>query len=366
MNVALLARSLAALATASLTCCSPAQEPGPDSATAARRQQLHALGPAAPLSIHPVRLLGRANGDVADALGLVLEKNGMSDLEVATHPFDAGATAWDDVPARLREHVKSLPAATAPRYHLVAEFLGTPKTGPTEVRFCVVDPKGELVLTDRQTPKDKAFARTAGRDPDPLGCSTLVGERLFALAQWKQAPGSVPDGAFARRWRQKSGAPDDAEREAMEARRGGLRDRLPEVTVAVLPPLVDGTHQPGETARLARELGEALGCTATPLADGSRLEAAATSNEQLRLWSLAAALRKELAARPAAADYVLVADLAGKGDRGFAHVVVATRTGEIVLADFQNDQSPAWRGAKPGSAAELEHLVVARVRDLVR
>lgn len=253
------------------------------------------------------------------------------------------------------------------RYGLYAQFLGDRKQGPTEVRFVVVDGQGELVLTDRQTPADPAFRATAGRDPDPLGCATLVGERLFALAGWKTVPGGVRDGAFQRRWQQKSGAPDARERDAMQKRVAALRANLAGASFAVLPTLWNGNADADSAARVAASVHGQLGCKSAAAAGGT-LSVQPSSNQQRRLWDLVASLRGSLGKEPIAADYALVADLGLRegGGSGFVHVVVISKAGDVVLADHQNDQHPLFQQHAPKNLQDCEALAVARLKQLLR
>lgn len=340
-----------------------------DREVAARREALHAAGVKAPLVLYPIQVLGRPNAQVAEALGLVLEAQGMPDLEVAAAVFEAPKDArWEDLPAAFAAHVAGLGGASVQKHHLWAEFLGTPKTGPEEVRFVVTDGAGHVVLIDRQTPADAPFRRTAAKDPDPLGCATLVAERLFALADWKQAPGSVRDGKFGKRWKERSGVPDPKELTAMKARLAALREGLAEARIVLLPTLANGGHDPASAARLADAIGKALGCSSAVAADGAKLEVAASSNEQKRLWDLARALKASLAKNPVAADYAAVTDLGvdAEGKHCYLHVVIATAAGELVVVDFQNDQSPAVGKAMPKSLIDAEALLVARLGALLK
>lgn len=353
-----------------------AQEPTPDQAPQARRDRLHEAGVAAPLWLFPVRVLGRADANVADALGLVLERRGMSDLQVAAVPFDAKELPWTAIPAAFGAHVRAQaqqPAKSGKeesakaRYALYTEFLGDPQQGPKEVRFVVVDAAGEVVLVDRQTPVDPAFRRTAGRDPDPLGCSALVGERLFELAGWKQVAGGVRDGAFAAKWQQKSGAPDKNERAAMSKRLAVLRDSIDGHSIAVFPPLWASADEV-DAERLARVVQSELECKAAMAVANGSLSVAPSSNQQQRLYGLAAAVKTAIGKQPIEADYALALDvgLAPNGKSGFVNVVVLTRAGELVLADFQNDQHPMFQERAPKTLVEAEQLAIARLRQLLR
>jgi hypothetical protein len=349
--------------------CTAAHEPEvpPDPARAQRIARLHAAGPVAPLTVHPIAVLGAPSGRVAQAVGLVLEQRGMPDLDVGAEPFAVAVdTPWEDVPPRFGAHVRGLPAGAADRHHLYAQFLGTPQTGPQEVRFVVVDGAGELVLCDRQTAADRAFRRTAGRDPDPMGCSLLVADRLFALADWQARPGAVRDGKFARWWRELSGAPEPRELEAMAPRLAALRQALPSTRFAVLPVVRPPGHDAASSQRLANALTQRFGCRAAAWSDGPQIAVAPDSNEQKRLWDLARGLR---AAAPTApdADHVLAVDI-GIGDRGvgYVHLAVCTAAGAYVIVDWQNDQHPMLQRAAPVTLADAEQFVLDRLAALLR
>ncbi len=176
---------LSLLAGALLTggCTTPAGAQSPPTGPRAERPAaLRDAGPHAKLILDPVSVGGAPNRNVADALGLLLESYGMQNHDTTdssiTPPPDAD---WDAIGtafgAFIRDH------KPAGDYALYAEYLGTPKTGPQEVRWLIVTAAGDLLLSDRQAPTDADFKRTAARDPDPMGCSMLVAERVFSQLQ---------------------------------------------------------------------------------------------------------------------------------------------------------------------------------------
>lgn len=350
-----------------LAACAPApQAPTPpvDAAQAARREALHRAGPAAPLVLHPVMVLSRASAEVAEVLGLVLERRGGSAMVVAPTPFEPGEAPWSEVPALLGAHVRAQPEPAA--FHLYAQFLGDPRQGPTEVRFAVVDAAGDLVWADRQVPGDAAFDRTAGRDRDPLGCASLVADRLFALADWRPVAGA-PEGAFAERFRARSGVPDPKELAAMRARAAALGRSLAQADFAVLP-TVSLPADAASAARIAALAQQQLGCRQAVAVERAALALRPSSNEQRRLYDLVAAARAALQAQPIDAAYALVCDLGldPDGGHGFVHTVVLSRAGELVVADFQNDQSPSFQRRPPRQLADAEQLAVARLAEVLR
>lgn len=339
-----------------------AQTQDPD--LAARRTRLHDAGLQAPLTLYPIAVLGEPNRQVAEALGLVLERHGMPDLEVAEPFVVPKDTQWDQVPALFAAHLAKLaPAAGGPRHHLYAEFLGTPRTGPQEVRFVLLDATGAVVHDDRQTKADADFQRTAAKDPDPLGCATLVAERLFRLANWRKAPGTVQDGKLSQRWRERSGVPPAKELAAMQQRREALAKDLAKAHLVVLPTLHAGAHDAASAARLATAFAAQLGCSAAAPIDAEKLRVAPNSNEQKRLWDLAHAVRKSVAGQRIDGDHVVAVDVGLDRERGagFVHVVVCTAAGDPVAVEFVNDQHPLWAKLAPQSLADLEAVAVARL-----
>src|SRR5262249_9548146 len=145
-----------------------------------RQAALRSAGTGTKIMLYPVRVLGRPNRTVANVLGLALESNGLSNVDATDAAFAAAEGAlWTKIASAFGEYVaQHKPEAD---YALYAEYLGTPKSGPTAVRWVIVDANGRQVFSDLQTKNDRDFVRTAARDPDPLGCSALVTERLFSL-----------------------------------------------------------------------------------------------------------------------------------------------------------------------------------------
>lgn len=338
--------------------------PQVDPAQASRRDALSAAGTNAALTIYPVHVLGAADRNVADVLGLVLESMGMDNLDATDAAFARPMDVpWDQAPAQFAEYLKTNPPATG--YALYAEYLGEPRGGPTEVRFLVTDAAGNLVLSDRQTPADADFKRTAARDPDPMGCSVLVGKRLFSLLDWKHRRGGEPAGKFAKLWEQKSGTPDKAERAAMEQRSAALQADLKSARFSVYPTLIGGEFSAESAQRLAKLVAQELGCQAAAASEPLSIQLAPSSNEPKRLWDLARALRERLRAAPAPTDYAVLAEYyinPKGGPAGAVHVVVCDKSGEWVLVDFQNNQHADFQRVAPKSVEDCDRLAAERLR----
>lgn len=356
--------TLAALLGAALN---PAGAQTPDAAQ--RLAALKTAGPQTTLLIYPVKVTGKPSPLVADVLGGLLEHYGMPNVDMTETAFAPAADAkWDDVPAAFAAFLKQNPPPAA--YALYAEYLGEPKSGPTEVRWILTTAAGELVISDRQTPSDADFRQTAAKDPDPMGCSVLVGERLFKLAGWKKSmTEGDSQGRFARKWAAKSGLPSDADRAAMTRRLEKCKTALKTARVDVYATMLGETPDADSAARLAPLVARQFGCQASAAARPAPLKVAPSSNEQKRLWDLARAFRDYLRANPPAGDYAIVAEYLIAPDGGgvhSVHTVVCDKAGEWVIVDFQNNQQDDFQRVAPKTVADCETLTIERIKHWLR
>lgn len=345
-------------------CSGPQREQGSLPETAG---SLAAGGPTTGLVLYPVRTLGRPDQNVADVLGLVLEKHGMENLRAADAVFNADASKpWEAVTTDFAAFVRQNPPAAA--YALYAEYLGDPRSGPTEVRWVIASRAGDIALVDRQTPADADFKRTAARDPDPMGCSVLVAERIFSRLHWTRQT-AAGQGRFARLWAEKSGTPSEQERAQMQQRLAALQKEWPSASLVVFPPLVNGRPDTESGMRLAQRLTKQLGRPVTLVDRAAAIQLAPTSNEQKRLWDLARGLRQELRTRAPAADYALIAEFLVDGEartpRG-VHLVICDHGGDWVAVDFQNDQQVEVRRLSRKGVSGCEELATQRIAAMLR
>lgn len=342
----------------------PAQEPaGKDSAQIERLAKLKKCDPNVSLALLPVQIQGKPNRLVADVLGLAAESYGMNNLDALDTEFVPPADAtWEQVPVHLAEFLKKNPPKS--EYVLYAQYLGNPDSGPTEVRFVVTDAAGNLVLADRQTKQDEDFKRTAAADPDPMGCSALVAERLFSRLGWQKVEGK-PHGKFARKWAEASGMPSDAEQTAMEQRTAKLKADVKTAQIAVYSTCIGEEHSTESAARLAVSAAQQLGCKAVKVDRQVSFQRQPTGNEQKLLWDLARAFRDYLRANPADSNYAMLAEYfinpAGGQMAGAVHFVVCEKSGNWVLVDFQNSTHEDFQRIAPKSVEDCDRLAVERL-----
>jgi len=299
---------------------------------------------------------------VADALGLVAESYGMNNLDAIDAEFIPPANAaWEQVPVHLAEFLKKNPPKN--EYVLYAQYLGDPNGGPTEVSFVVTDAAGNLVLSDRQTDKDEDFKRIVPGDPDAMGCSVLVVERLFSRLGWQKVKGE-PHGKFAHKWAQASGTPSDEEQAAMGQRAAKLKADIKTAQIAIYSTCIGEKRNTESAAHLASLVAQQLGCKTIKVDKPVSFQRQPTGNEQKLLWDLARAFRDYLRANPADSNYAMLAEYfvnpAG-GPVGAVHFVVCEKSGDWVLIDFQNNTHEDFQRIAPKSIEDCDRLAIERL-----
>ncbi len=370
MTTRLIKHALVLVAVMAVGCLDSARATDERSAQDAETMAaLKKAGPRARLEIYPVRVLEKPDRNVADVLGLVLESSGMSALEASDVAF--APTSAGDWPETVKQFGEFVAKAKNPSdFTLYAEFLGEPKKGPTEVRWVIADSGGKVMISDRQMPGDRDFKRIVARDPDPMGCSVLVAERLFAMMKWKKSPPSTDaPGKFAQLWAAKSGIPDRAERARMEGRLKDFKSGLKSSSIAVYPARLNGKPDADTARRVADAVSRELGCGAKVMESAIEIDLQPSSNQQKRLWDLARGFRDQLRKSPAETGYALFVEYMIDPQGGPAHAVhfvLCDRSGEWVIVDFQNNQQPVFMKVKPVTAEDCDRVVMKRLADYVK
>ena len=316
------------------------------------------------LTILPVRLGGKPFDRVTEVVGLLLERQGLKNIELGTVPVPAAETDMESLADAVGAFVKANPITTG--YVLYAEFNGNPQTGLNDLRAVVVDQAGAVVWTERLTPADEAIKKL-GR-PDPMSLSVLLVERLSPqLGLNAETAKAAKPGKLAALLDERSGLPPQAEREALPERQQAMKQALPGATLLVYPARVGGNHASVASAtNLVRLINGAGLCKAVQAEQTIVLTASlADPNELKALWSLAREFRNFVRANPPAADYALYADYAfnpQNADQGFVHFIVCDRKGEWVIVDLQNSHHPDYQSIGVTSRALCDQLLVKRLQ----
>jgi hypothetical protein len=328
-----------------------------------RLELMKSKAPDASLTILPVRLAGKPWDRVTEVVGVLLEQQGLKNIELGTTPFTPAETNLESLAAAVGAFVKTNPITTG--YALYAEYNGDHKTGLNELRAVVVDQTGAVVWTDRLTMQDEALKKIEDRDPMTL--SVLLVERLGPqLGLNDQTAKAAIPGKLAAIMDQRSGLPPENERAALPERLQAMKQALPGATLLIYPARIGGnqTSLPSAT-NIVRLLNQAGLCKAV-LADQTILLKAsqADPNEMKWLWDLAREFRDYVRAHPPAADYALYADYVfnpQNAEQGFVHFVVCDRKGEWVIVDLQNSHQPDYQSIGIISSDRCDQLLVKRL-----
>ena len=333
-----------------------------------RLELMKSKGPDGTLTILPVRLAGKPWDRVTEVVGVLLEQQGLRNIELGQTPFAPADTNWESLPAAVGAFVKTNPITTG--YALYAEYNGNHQIGLNELRAVVVDQKGAVVWTDRLTMQDEALKKI--EDRDPMTFSVLLVERLSPQLGLNEATArAAKPGKLAALLDQQSGLPPENERAALPERQQAMKQALPGATLLVYPARIGGkTVSVPSATNVVRLLNQAGLCKAVQAEQTILLKASqADPNELKALWDLAREFRDFVRAHPPAADYALYADYVfnpQNSEQGFVHFVVCDRRGEWVIVDLQNSHQPDYQSIGIISRDRCDQLLVKRLEGYLK
>ncbi len=325
-----------------------------------------------PVVIKPELSVGKAKDGtqidfakrLAGVVGLMLEKAGIEDVEIAETRFNSPDT--DDVgqiAAALAKLVRERPIKTD--FAFYGEILGTPKTGPTEIRTVIVDRQGKVILADRDD--SKTYARTSDMTPkDPMSCCVFIArkaQKLWGLADPLRE--DAPSGKMAARMRKQSGLPPEEEFAAIKERFDAIADTA---KFAVYPVKIGSETDKQCAAQLVEMLNQQNICRAVVADAEVKLKIQGDPNEQKVLWDTARAFRDFVRKNKPTEDYTVLADYAihrsssGETQVRYVHVIACDRAGDWVIVDFQNSHHPDFQAIGPKSREDCNRLVIRRAR----
>jgi hypothetical protein len=333
-----------------------------------RLELMKSKGPDASLTILPVRLAGKPWDRVTEVVGVLLEQQGLKNIELGKTPFTPAETNWENLAASVGVFVKTNPITTS--YALYAEYNGNHQTGLNELRAVVVDQTGAVVWTDRLTMQDEALMKIGERDP--MTMSVLLVERLGPqLGLNEETAKAAKPGKLAALLDQRSGLPSENERAALPERQQAMKQALTGATLLVYPARIGGNKvSVASASNVVQLLNQAGLCKAIPAEQTILLKASqADPNELKALWDLAREFRDYVRAHPPAADYALYADYVfnpQNAEQGFVHFVVCDRKGEWVIVDLQNSHQPDYQSIGIISRERCDQLLVKRLEGYLK
>lgn len=333
-----------------------------------RLELMKVKGPDGSLTILPVRLAGKPWDRVSEVVGVLLEQQGLRNIELGKTAFAPADTNLESLAAAVGAFVKTNPITTG--HALYAEYNGDRQTGLNELRAVVVDQTGAVVWTDRQTSQDEAFKKLEERDP--MTMSVLLVERLSPQLGLNEATAkAAKPGKLAAIMDQRSGLPAENERAALPERQKAMKQALPGATLLVYPSRIGGnkTSVPSAT-NIVQMLNQAGWCKAVQAEQTILLKASqADPNELKALWNLAREFRAFVRANPPATDYALYADYVfnpQNSEQGLVHFVVCDRKGEWVIVDMQNSHHPDYQSIGIISRDRCDQLLVKRLEGCLK
>ncbi len=333
-----------------------------------RLQLMKSKGTNASLTILPVRLGPSASDRVSEVIGLLLEQQGLKNIELGKLAL-APATNTDlqALAATVGHFVKAHPITTD--YALYAEFNGTRETALNQLRAVVVDKTGVVLWTDLQTAQDLK-RQNIGREP--MEFCQLLAQRLspqFNLNRDTAKP-AIP-GRMAELMNQRSGLPPDTETAAMPARFKEFKRVKSNsyTTLIVFPARIGNDVYPATALDLVKLITDTWLCKAVAAKQSVLFHASqADPNELKTLWDFAREVRDHAKKNPTGA-YTLYADYgfnAQHWEQGFVHFVVCDPQNEWVIVDMQNSHQPDYQVVKPTTWQGCDKLLARRLEGYLR
>jgi len=315
------------------------------------------------LTVFPVGMADRVMKNVAEALGLVLEKKGFQGTQIADKAFkpQAGAT-WNEITTAFGDFVSKNAIKT--EHALFGQFLGSPKEGVKCVRGVVVDKKGRVVWTDSQTPEDPAFKSL--KPSCPLTCCNFLCERLSPELLLSE---SDKEGPMAKLWAHKSNLPGRKELDAIKKRQSALKKTDSKIRLAVFSVRLGKKVDRKGAEHLAGLINEAKLCTAAVAGNEVWFDIKPDSNQQRVLWDMAHAFKDHMKKKAPDADYALYADYMlnpRDGRVAAVHFVICSRQGEWIVVDFQNSHHGDFKRIAPKGCEGCNRLTVERLRGYLK
>ncbi len=334
-----------------------------------------ACGKNASLTVLPVFMTLRASPQVGEVVAMLLERGGMTELETSAIPFvpapkaDLAATA-----VAFSEFVCANPISTD--FALFSEFrtapTQTPADGFSEIRTVIVTSKGEIVWTDQLGKGNAEFDRNIPREP--MQCCLLVAQRVRPLLNLEDPSSQgAPPGKITKRWEQRTGIPDKAQLDAINARKKTFTQNATKSTIVIYPVQTTDACSVEGAKYIANLLNEKKVLSrANASLTGPMFEVEPSMNEQKTLWTMANTFSEFVRKNPPTEDYALFADYLmdmklgtklGTTMVGGVHFAICNKKGELVWVDLQNDNWPDFQKINPKTREACDGLVAQRIAD---
>lgn len=320
----------------------------------------------ATLTILPARAGGNPFDRLTEAIGTLLEQQGLQHIELGTNVFDPGGQSdLGKISVSLAEFLQKNPVST--EYALYADFSGS--GGVREIRAILVDNTGSPIWKERITPENKVWKEMGGGGDLLLSTVVLVQCLAPQFGLNEETAKAAKPGKMGAIMAERSGQPPDSEIAPIAGRQAEMKRRMPKGTMVVYSGRVrtaDQAPEAGNATELAARINETGLCKASPAPQPLVLTSPQTDpNEMKVLWDLAREFREYVRKNPVDADYVLYTDYRFNPQvwqAGFVHVVVCDRQGEWVIADLRNSDHPDYQNVQPRSQGDCDKILVVMLQ----
>lgn len=332
------------------SCTSTAHPPAPTTAL---------LPEGTSVTVYPVLLAGQPNRDVAMVLGILLERGGVTQVEVAESAFVPPAGAdFGSITQAFGSHVTNHGLSTG--CALLAAMDGVPGRSVDAVAGSLVKADGTVAWTERLAAGNAEFDRA--RPGEPMECLQLLAERLRAPLHLRTPSADAKPTKLEQRMAAAAGVPEQAELDSMAQRLASLRQEGKPV-LRIAAPRIGASWSAEAATKMAQAL-RAQGFGDVTVADSPiPFTAKPSSNEQTMLWSAARSLQQLIRAGTPQKEYWLCADFlqAGPQQFGAVHTFLLSPTGDWVVVDYQNSHHEDFQQVAPKSLDDCALLAAKRL-----
>jgi hypothetical protein len=329
-------------------------------------ETLKAKVPTASITIYPVLTSAGPKVELAELLGLFMEKLGMENIQTTDTAFtEIPGKDFAETAAAFGRFVAEKSPSTD--YALYACYDGPDAVG-YKVGLTIVDGNGEVALAmtiAADDPDLKDLTR-----PNPMAYTAIVSYRLKKELKINPRPGWNPnEGNMHQLWTRKSGMPGQEEMKAIKERLADFRKQAGASSLAVYPSLVyrstaDGIEKSspaGSAEDIIADIDRSIIGSMTAETEAPIFDIQLQSNELRSLWEFARAFRDYIRANPPEADYALRAHyLIGPSGAGGVHTVMCDKKGNWVIVELQNDHHADFKAIRPGNVEDCGKLVARR------
>lgn len=313
------------------------------------------------LTLYPVSLANQKHQNIAEVIGVMLEKEGFQNIEISETAYEpAQGENWQKSITDFGTFVGK--SAIKTDFAFYGEILASREKGFYGVRGVIADKKGKIVWSESQTEENPEFRR---EKPDcPMSSCVFLSQRILPLLETTEPLAEGEEGALERRLRERSGLPGAEEYEAMEIRLLEMKKTADKYKVWVYPIRV-GKKVDREAANYLVDLIKEKNLMKAEAAqEDPWFDIKPNSNEQQILWDMAKAFKAFVQKKDRTTDYFLYADFYVDQEKkrvGAVHFVLCDSEGEWVIVDYQNSHHEDFQAIAPASVNDCIRLALKRL-----